>query len=581
MMTNTKFFTIQRSVFAAAGVFVAMQGLPVYAQLPADANRAATGPANAGRVQEQFEDGDLVPQVSPRVEVKDLILQQAPEGAGDIRLVLNSLEMEGVTAYTPAQLQGVYADKLGQNISLADVYSIATALTNKYRNDGYILTQVIVPPQTIEGGVVKLQVVEGYVDNIAVAGNDAESAKILIRAYASHIQTGKALNVRDLERYLLLINDLPGVEARSILSPSQTQTGAADLRIIIERDPYDALLAIDNYGSRYLGPTQLSAAGAANSYFGNNERITGQIVLTPDPTTEPELAFIALGYEHPVWDNGTKVQLNFSNTNTEPGFDLKEFDVHGRSMLYSVKLTHPFIRARSQNLYGHVLFDWRNVDSSNNLEPTRRDRIRALRAGGSYEFLDTLLGVGVNSADIQFSKGLDILGSSDEDDARLTRPFADPEFFKMTAALQRLQRVSSNVNLLVSAEGQWSADALLSSEEFGVGGVNFGRGYSPSEIVGDDGVSGKIELQLNKPYPWSFVEDYQLFGFYDVGVVWNKDATASAQKRDSLASAGLGIRTEFEADTKADLALAVPLTRDVETKDSQGAQVYFSLSKGF
>ncbi|MEZ5918474.1 MAG: hypothetical protein R3D66_00615 [Alphaproteobacteria bacterium] len=44
---------------------------------------------------------------------------------------------------------------------------------------------------------------------------------------------------------------------------------------------------------------------------------------------------------------------------------------------------HPFIRTRSRNLYGHVAFDWRDVESKNNLlEATRHDRIRALRAGG-------------------------------------------------------------------------------------------------------------------------------------------------------------------------------------------------------
>jgi hemolysin activation/secretion protein len=466
-------------------------------------------------------------------------------------------------------------------VSLADVYGISTTLTNKYRNEGYILTQIVVPPQTIEGGVVRLQVVEGFVDGITVEGNDQQSALQLVRKYASHIQTGKALNTRDLERYLLLIDDLPGVQARSILSPSKTVGGAADLRIIVERDPYDALLAIDNYGSRYLGPIQTTAAASANSYFGNNERITGQIVLAPDPNMGTELAFFSVGYDQPVWDNGTKVKVLLTHTSTEPGYTLDEFNVRGRSQFASVTLEHPFIRARAKNLYGHVTLDWRDVESRNILEPTRHDRIRALRAGTRYEFLDTMLGVGINSLNIEFAQGLNIFGSSDEGDANLTRPLGDPQFTKVNAEIQRLQRVTSSVNLLVAARGQWANNALLSSEEFGVGGIGIGRGFDPSEVVGDDGVAGKIEVQWNKPYPWNFVQDYQVYSFFDAGRVWNDDATTSSLKTDTLTSAGVGLRADFMEQTEAGVAVAFPLNRDVETKGDDDPTVYFNLSRRF
>ena len=95
---------------------------------------------------------------------------------------------------------------------------------------------------------------------------------------------------------------------------------------------------------------------------------------------------------------------------------------------------------------------------------------------------------------------------------------------------QRLQRVTSNVNLQLTARGQLANDALLASEEFGVGGINSGRGYDPSEIVGDDGISGSVEVQWNEPYPVSYLEDYQLFGFYDIGKVWNTDVATGADE---------------------------------------------------
>ncbi len=548
------------------------------AQLSPAAQRAATGQANPGRVQDQLDDRAFSPNVSPSVEVRDIVLQNVPAGAENMRFKLDTIEIEGVSVYTQGDLQPVYADKLGQSISLAELYAISTALTNKYRNDGYILTQVIVPPQTIEGGRAKLKVVEGYVDQVFVDGTDDANAIKLIQAYAAQLQSTTALNAKDLERHLLLISDLPGVQARSVLGPSPTKPGAAIMRVIVERDPYDALLALDNFGSRYLGPWQVTAGGSLNSYFGNNERISAQTVIAPD---SGELAYIGLGYEQPIGTNGTMLELFTSHTSTEPGFDLDQFDVRGRSQFWSAKIEHPFIRSRSRNLYGHVMFDWRDVDSKNNLELTRRDRIRAARAGGRYEFLDTLMGVGINALSLEVAQGLDIFGASNEGDARLTRPAGDPNFTKISGEAQRLQRITSSVNLLVAARGQLASSALLSSEEFGVGGVGFGRGYDSSEIIGDSGVAGKVEAQWRKPYPTTIVDDYQLYSFFDIGRVWNDDATTSALKADTASSAGFGVRADLMEDTEAGLAVAFPLNRNIQTQDNDNPRFYFNINRRF
>lgn len=565
-----------RGLITSAAFCAIIVAAPLAAQ--AQVPDAALDQAAPGRVQQQFESQALTPKLSPTVQVRDLILQEVPDGAEKIRFNLNSIQIDGVSVYGQNDLQSVYGDKLGQNISLAELYAISTALTNKYRNDGYILTQVIVPPQTIDGGKVKLRVVEGYIDGVSVEGTDDPDALALIQRYAAKLQDANALNVRELERYLLLISDLPGVEARSVLGPSSAQPGAASLRIIVQRDPYDALLSLDNFGSRYLGPVQGSAAGSLNSFFGNNERITGQIVVAPH---NHELGFVSLGYEQPINDLGTKISLLGSHTSTEPGFTLDEFDVQGRSQYMGVTVQHPVIRSRSRNLNVYATLDWRAVESRNNLEATRKDDIRALRAGARYEFLDTLFGVGVNSLGVEISQGLDILGASKEDDANLTRPGAEPAFTKFTGEAQRLQRVVDDVNLLLAARGQVSANPLLASEEFGVGGPTFGRAFDPSEIIGDDGVAGKVELQWTRPYQWDLVQDYQVYSFFDIGRIWNQDATTSSLKSDTISSAGFGMRADVVDNVQAGLAVAWPLNRDVETQQDRDPRLYFNVSRNF
>lgn len=579
MRTKT-YFNFNRCMKALActtGVLMAISA-PAQAQLGQQ-----TGIADPGRIQEQFREERLLPQVGPRVDVKEMKLLGAPEGSENIKFNFGGVRFSGVSVYTDAQLAALYQSQIGTEISLADLYAIANAVTLKYRNDGYILTRAVVPPQTIEDGIARLQIVEGYIDNVIIQAGDDEPSTALdtIRAYASSISTGGPMNAQDMERGLLLINDLPGVSARSVLSPSRTQPGAADLLVIVERDPYDALIAADNFGSRYLGPVQFTGAGTLNSRMGNNEAVTGQFVIAPD--SGYELAYGALSYEQPVGPWGTRVSVSGSLTDTKPGYDLDQFDVRGHSLLMTVQATHPFIRSRAVNLTGRALFDWRDVESQNNIEPTRKDRIRAVRVGGRYEFLDTLLNVAINALDVQISQGLNIFGSSDKGDAGLTRAAGDPNFTKLNAEFQRLQRVTDKVNILLAGRGQWSSNALLSSEEFGVGGVNIGRAYDPSEIVGDDGIAGKVEVQWTNPLEsdWEYLEEYQLYTFYDAGRVWNEDATTSADKRNSATSAGLGVRANLVKDVETGLAIAFPLNRDVQTQGDDDPRVYFNLSKRF
>lgn len=543
---------------------------------------AANTTASPGRVEEQFDRGEFSPSVSPRVEVRDIVVQKAPEGADTLIFALRDVQLSGASIYAPGTLESLYAHKLGNNVTLAEMYDLANQMTNKYRNDGYILTQVIIPPQTIDSGVIQFQVVEGYINNVVVQGDEEYGALGLIRAYANHIKTNQALNVEDLERYLLLINDLPGVRARSVLSPSANTVGAAELQIIVERDLYEAFLGVDNFGSRYLGPYQATAVGSLNSYFRHNEKITLQAVYAPSPDVDPELAFGSLIYTVPVTDEGTMLQLLGSYTETDPGYTLRDFDVEGRSRFASIQLEHPFFRSRTTNLYGHIGFDIRNVNTSNNIEPEREDNIRALRLGGRAEALDTFLGgAALNSLTIELGQGLEIMGSSTDSTPNLSRADGRPDFTKFEAELQRLQRLSQDFNLLLGVRGQYSADSLLSSEEFGVGGVNYGRGYDASEIVGDSGFAGKIELQWKEPLNEPFFDSYQIYTFFDAGRTFNPDSSINAQKTDTLASTGIGFRGDFLDDMKMGFFVALPLNRDVETQGDQSARFYFNLSRSF
>src|SRR6185436_17718126 len=101
--------------------------------------------------------------------------QQAPSNAAEIKFPLTGVTIEGATVYPEAALQPYYQKYLNREVSLADVYGVAAAITARYRNDGYILSQVLVPAQTVDAGRVRLQAVEGYVAEVIIGGSSDRS----------------------------------------------------------------------------------------------------------------------------------------------------------------------------------------------------------------------------------------------------------------------------------------------------------------------------------------------------------------------------------------------------------------------
>lgn len=503
----------------------------------------------------------------------------APAGSEKVKFDLKSVNIEGVSVYAEKDVATLYNNMIGTSISLADVYGIAQRLTVQYRNDGYILTQVVVPDQTIAGGNIRLRVVEGFVDKVVIEGATRDKRSFL-QGFAEKIRAERPLNAKKLERYVLLMNDLAGVSARAILSPSATLTGASDITIMIEDTKRaDVFGQIDNRGTRYLGPMQLNTGTRLNNAIGFNEGINLQAVTAFSDFNDREMDYLGFSWGQPLNHEGTKLTVGGSITSTDPGFVLSPNDIKGLAKNINLELFHPFIRSRNNNLFGALKFNYLNSTRKDNLGiGDTTDHLRVLRAAGTYQLTDSW--VGINTINVEASKGLGIFGASDKGDPNMTRAAGDPQFFKASLEISRLQRLTNMFDVFVSAAGQMSDDYLLASEEFGVGGINYGSAYDSSEITGEEGVAGRVELRANNPIATP-IELLQVYGFYDIGKVWDKDNALPEERQRSLASTGIGFRASINENFAGTFEAAKPLTRDVGTEGDRDTRFFGSLTARF
>lgn len=398
----------------------------------------------------------------------------------------------------------------------------------------------------------------------------------LLAKYADKIRSSKPLNAKDLERYLLLMEDLPGIEARAVLQPSPTEQGASDVIVTITEKNYEGSLTVDNRGSRFLGQYQGGATLDVNNVFGWFERTRIRVLQT---LGEKELRFGEVVHEQAIGDEGTRVALSASHTATDPGLGLRALDVEGQSRTYSAAVKHPFVRSRQENIYGTFEFTARDTDVTALDDRLYEDRTRVIKATGSYDFIDRFNAV--NQIDFSASKGLGIFN---DDAAGGLRSRADGKtsFFKLNLDASHLHTISGPISAYVAVSGQWSADPLLASEEFAIGGSQFGSAYDPSEVTGDHGAAAKLELQYNGFTDMAWLSNYQFYGFYDIGKAWNK-GNISGDDSNALASTGLGVRFNMFEDFSGDLQVALPLNHTVSAngEDGRAPRAFFSVAYRF
>ncbi len=476
----------------------------------------------------------------------------APAGAASVFVTVKKFQMNGLTAFSTEDFADLTAPLLGQEISLAAVYRLAAEVTQRYRQAGYFLSYAYVPNQEIVDGTVTLAIVEGAVERVVIEGDDPNAA--ITQQLVHWITDEKPSNERTIESALLRMNDLPGYGYRAVLNkPSPDTPDKMVMTIVPKRKAPVASVGFDNFGSRYLGPNQVSAMYTESFLARQKTTLYG---LTSLPAQKLNFGSITQGYALTPTVN---LDATLSHTRAQPGYKITNLEVDSRATTVSLGASYQWIRQRDQNASVKVSLDARDVSSDVfGSTPQTRDNVRAIRGALSYDVSDEWNGISTINGIV--TKGVDWLDASHKGDAHLSRGEAEPDFIKMELAFARQQYLAEDWQLMVQASGQIASGPLYASEEYGYGGQAYGRAYDASEIIGDEGASGMLELRymaLRTLQPLNV----EPFIYYDSGFVTNYDL--GQKKRDALSSAGGGIRFASIWGQSGVVGFAYPLTRSV------------------
>lgn len=530
----------------------------------ADTIPAAVEP---GRVETRFKTAPK-PRAVARVR-KGLESTIPPARAARIPLRINSFSIKGSTVFSKEELNKVVAPFRKKKGTLLDAFQAAAALTSFYGDRGYLLSRTIVPPQELEpnGAIITLQVLEGYIDQVNLPEKLGSRTR-LMQGYKKGIVNQRPLQADQLERQMLLANDIPGLSVRSNLSASPKKSGASHLTLTTKEDPSAWSFRIDNRGTKASGPLQITLAGELNNSLNLNEKLSGGITLAgpSEDSNKPELAYVFADYDQVITPKGLRFNVGINVSRGDPdNATLSALDYETEGENISVGLSYPFIRTRSKNLTGSINFDFKNSKSTNFSGIASEDRLRIFRAELDYDKADK--NNGTNQVQFAISKGVDAFGSTNNSNANASRTPGKVDFFKATLSLSRTQNLGKNFSVLGRVFGQWTDDPLLSSQECGYGGQQFGRGFDSSVITGDTCLNATVELRKNIQQNGALsalnLNYIQAYTFADTGRISNISAPLGTPDSDSATSAGLGLRFG-----KGRISFDVSATKPIDTPNS-------------
>lgn len=566
--------------------------LPMVALSIAAAQVRAAEPAvpapGAGVILQQAQPG-MTPAAPPAASgVPPLMMSPVPErsavpngaqagvDAGSGSFVIQRIDIEGNTRIPTATLHALVADTEGKRVTMADLGELTGRITDYYHRHGYPLARALIPPQTIRGHVLRIQVIEARYGQIKL-DNHSQVRDRLLRATLDSLQSGTVVEQTKLDHSLLLLSDIPGLAVRAGLEPGP-QTGTSDL--VVAASPSQPLFTgdvfVDNSGQSYTGKVR----GGGTFTLTNPLRL-GDLLSLSLLSSGSGLNYGRMSYEALLNGSGTRAGAAGSALYYQLGSSVAALDGHGTAQTASAWVKQPLVRTRKFDLYAQLQFDHLTLKDEIDASDMHTDRHLDLgTAGVSGDERDAWLGSGVTAWSADWSCGHVAFDNAAAATVDAAGPRTQGIFLKWNLGLTRLQQLTEQDALYLALSYQWANANLDPSQQLIAGGSGSVRAYDTSAISGDIGylLTSEYRHTLGTWYG-----QWQAIGFFDgAHVRIMRTPLVAGDNTANLAGLGAGLKWAGPERISISVSLAAPIgERPVEVPHTDAVRVWASLNKAF
>jgi hemolysin activation/secretion protein len=462
-------------------------------------------------------------------------------GALDARRVdINEYDVAGNTLLSVMEVQRAVYPFEGPGRTVADPEKARAALQKAYEARGYQAVSVVLPPQSVTGGVVRLEVVEARTAKVEVKGAKYVSSQEVLGGLTA-LQPGQSPNFKTLNSQLVALN----TQSADLQVTPQLKPGAAPDTLDVELDvqdksPLHGSLELNNSFSNDTTPLRVQGTLSYDDLWHAGHSVSAMFDLAPENPSDAQV--YALTYSAPL--PGTNIRLSLtglvsdSNVATLGGTGVLG---KGHSVTLNANAPLPAFGPFSQSLQLSVAYkdftDQISQGSQVNTSPVAYWPISAGYTAGLRLPKDLISAAGT----VTFAfRGV----GSDAAAFDNKRYLAQGNFVYLHAQASWQHDLPFGAQTWLEADGQVSDMPLISNEQFSAGGQGSLR--TPS-----------LALYLDKK--GALINDLKGLVFFDGADVQIEDPLPGQQRRWGLTSVGLGLRSQVLHQIHFDGDLGFPL----------------------
>jgi hemolysin activation/secretion protein len=497
---------------------------------------------------------------------------------------LRGFAIEGNTVLAEEELEQTLADFTGRSRTAEHVELAADWLETYYHKRGYPTIIISIPEQTVDDGIVRLEVIERKIRRVKITGNRFYTReKILdelpslnpgVVIYAPRVQA--EINRINLNRNMRLVPEfLPSRDIRTI-----------DVELKVEDElPLHGSVELNNRASANTSDLRLNLSISYDNLWQKDHSIALQGQITPEDTEEVRL--LAVSYTLPTpWDSDQMLAFYSIWSDSDTAFG-DGFQVAGKGYILGGRWIAPLPPLETYYHSVTVGLDYKDFDETTAFTEIGQERLETPITYVPITFSYNS-GLGDSWGRTTFSSGVTMglrgLGS-DREEFETKRFNASENFIYARLGVERYQPLGRYVDLFTKVDGQITDDALISNEQYLAGGMDSVRGYYESEQAGDSALHTTVEIRGPNLVELLLESENDRFVFkphvfFDYAKLWVNDALPEQEDRIEMSGTGMGFRGLALGHLEYGLDWGIALS-DTNQTDSGDHRVNFRLKYFF
>lgn len=476
------------------------------------------------------------------------------------RFDIDHIFVSGNTLLKPDEIEVTLKAFTGKQREYADIQRAIEALNQMYRSRGFSVVWVVAPEQNLSTGVVMLRVIEAQLGKVTVEGNRYFD-EANIRSSLPDLKEGVSPKAGAISANAQLANENPAKQVDIILRPGENQ-GVVNATVdIIDVRPLKAFMTFDNTGNKQTGNYRLGVGVQHANLFNRDHVATFNYVTSPEKMSR--ISLYSGSYRLPLYSLGDSMDVivaysdaNAGTTQTVAG----PLNFSGKGTVYGLRYNQLLTR---RGEYSHRLvygLDYRAYENDCTLGSFGADGcgpaavdVTVMPISMAYSGNWTKPGR-VSDFYASVSHNIPVAAHGKNSDFNAARP--SPNGGEGATSLYTILRFGasmvnafeSNWQIRAVLNAQYSSDALVSGEQFGITGGTAVRGFLEREIARDIGYHAALELYTPN-VAGKLVNhggNLRLLLFTDVGQAINNQLAGEPMQQSTIASIGAGARWNIQ-----------------------------------